>query len=529
MAHRPPFRVLLGHGQVRDQKGEEMHKSKGNAIPFNGAADDGYELFVERNAKLKPEEQARRELPEGWLSVREGEARIENRQFPALFATYPPMGADIMRWLYCRQNPALNVNFGPTPADEVRSRFVLKLWNTYAFFCNYARLDGFDPKASPVPVTQRPDIDRWILSDLQLLVRTARQAFESFNVMAFCVEAEQFVDDRLSNWYVRRNRRRFWKSEKGADKQAAYQTLYAVLMTLAKLFAPIMPFLSESMYQNLAEPGKKEASVHLEDYPVVDESLIDADLSADIDALLRLVSLGSAARNSVRIRVRQPLAEMKVQPGDERERRAVERFGDQIREELNIKRVTLHDPSRGSLLQYEIKPNPKTLGPKLGPRLKEVQAALARLDPAEVAKRVQAGQTVDVALADSAVGLEPGDLFVVPKVQDGWAGSADRGTQVAIDTRISEALAQEGMAREVVRHVQNVRRDAGLEMEDRIELYLATDSPELRQAIDAHREYIMVETLTVKWATEPLGEGAFRTDVKVDGHPLHIELRKVAA
>ena len=158
-----------------------------------------------------------------------------------------------------------------------------------------------------------------------------------------------------------------------------------------------------------------------------------------------------------------------------------------------------------------------------------MQAALATLDPAEVAKRVQAGQTVDVALADGAVGLEPGDLFVVPKVQDGWAGSADRGTQVAIDTRISEALAQEGMAREVVRHVQNARRDAGLEMEDRIELYLATDSPELRQAINAHREYIMVETLTVKWTTELLGEGAFRTDVKVDGRPLHIELRKVAA
>src|SRR5205085_2678483 len=168
----------------------------------------------------------------------------------------------------------------------------------------------------------------------------------------------------------------------------------------------------------------------------------------------------------------------------------------QIREELNVKRVTLHDPSRGSLLHYQIKPNPKTLGPKLGPRLKEAHAALGRLDPAEVAKRVQAGQTVDVALADGAVGLEPADLFVVPKVQDGWAGSADRGTQVAIDTRISEGLAQEGMAREVVRHVQNARKDAGLAMEDRIELYLATDSPELRQAIDAHREYIMTETLT---------------------------------
>ena len=284
------------------------------------------------------------------------------------------MGADVMRWLYCRHNPAANINFGPGPADEVRSKFILKLWNTYAFFCNYARLDGFDPDAPQVPVTDRPDIDRWILSDLQLLIQTAHEAFETYNVMAFCLEAEEFVDDKLSNWYVRRNRRRFWKSEQGADKLAAYQTLYTVLMTLTKLFAPVMPFLTETMYQNLGRDrradGRRRAST-CATIPRSDESLIDAELSADMDALLRLVSLGSAARNSVKIKVRQPLAELKVQPGNEADRRAVERFADQICEELNVKRVTLHDPASGPLLLAELKPNPKNLGPKLGAQLKD--------------------------------------------------------------------------------------------------------------------------------------------------------------
>src|SRR5205823_4641378 len=161
-----------------------------------------------------------------------------------------------------------NINFGPGPAEELRSKFLLKLWNTYAFFCNYARLDNFDPAAPPVPVQDRPDIDRWILSDLQLLIKKAHEAFQDFDVQAFCLEAERFVDDRLSNWYVRRNRRRFWKSEHGADKFAAYQTLYTVLVTLTKLFAPVMPFLSEALYQNLvsqAAAGKR--SVHHEPYP----------------------------------------------------------------------------------------------------------------------------------------------------------------------------------------------------------------------------------------------------------------------
>ena len=217
--------MLLGHATVRDEKGEEMHKSKGNAIPFEESAEK--------------------------------------------------MGVDVMRWMFSRHNPANNINFGYAPADEIRNRFILKLWNTYAFFCNYARLDGFDPDIPAVPVRERPDIDRWILSDLQLLIRTARREFENYNVMAFCLAAETFVAEKLSNWYVRRNRRRFWKSEKSKDKLAAYQTLYTVLTTLIRLFAPIMPFLTEVMYQNLErdenEDANRSRSIHHCNFPEVDD------------------------------------------------------------------------------------------------------------------------------------------------------------------------------------------------------------------------------------------------------------------
>jgi isoleucyl-tRNA synthetase len=405
----------------------------------------------------------------------------------------------------------------------------LKLWNTYAFFCNYARLDGFEPTAPQVPIAQRPDIDRWILSDLQLLIRTARREFERFNVMGFCQEAEQFVDDRLSNWYIRRNRRRFWKSERGTDKQAAYQTLYAVLTTLVKLFAPVVPFLTESMYQNLVVKGAgSDGSVHWCDFPQADEKLIDAELSADMDALLRLVSLGSAARNSAKIKVRQPLAEIQVLPGDVQERRAVERFADQICEELNVKKVTLHEREQGALLRHEIKPNLKTLGPKFGTRLKSVLAALAAADTTSVAEKVQASQAVELTCPDGPATLEPADVIVQFKAPDGWAGVADRGTQVLVDTQITPTLAKEGMAREVVRHVQNARKDANLEMEDRIVLSLQTQAAALVEAIETHRNYICNETLASRLTNEPLGGNVHRAEVKVDGQPLTIELRRAS-
>jgi isoleucyl-tRNA synthetase len=475
MEQKAPFKVLLGHALVRDEKGEEMHKSLGNAIPFEDAAQK--------------------------------------------------MSADLVRWMFCRHNPVNNINFGYGPAKELRNKFTLKLWNTYSFFCNYARLDNFDPAAPQVPFAERPDIDRWILSDLQLLIRSAHEAFTNYNMMSFCLEAEDFVDSRLSNWYVRRNRRRFWKSEQSSDKQAAYQTLYTVLTTLTRLVSPIMPFLSEVMHRNLSQDLNAPASVHWCEFPKADEAQIDEKLSGDMQALLRLVSLGSAARNTVKIKVRQPLAEMRVQPADDQDRRAVERFGDQICEELNIKQVNLHDAGNGPMLERSVEGNRKNLGPKYGDRLGAILAALAKKnDERDVA--LSTGKTWTLEVPGEPVVLAPADVSIKYKSPQDWAGVVDRGTQVMVDTRINTALAEGGMAREVIRHVQELRKKAGLEMEDRIVLYLSTDDPALKSAIANHKAYIMSETLTTVWSDQPLPEGCATARVEVDGKPLVIQLSK---
>ena len=489
MSNRLPFNVLLGHALVRDQNGEEMHKSKGNSIPFEGAANDGYEI---KNSK-------------------------------GVLEKHPPMGADLIRWIFCRTNPATNINFGPVTADEVRARFVLKLWNTYAFFCNYARLDKFDPNTPQVPLKDRPDIDRWILSDLQKLIAFARKSFESHDLAALCLEAERFIDDKVSNWYVRRNRRRFWKAEQGTDKLAAYQTLHQVLLTFTKLLAPIMPFLAEKIYRNLVDAG--DHSIHLEDYPTPDAKMIDEVLSEDMEALLHLVTLGSASRNTVKIKVRQPLAELRVLPGNDADRRAILRFADQLCEELNLKKASLHDASAGPLLVPEIKANAKNLGPRFGQRLKDVQQAILKADPLELLKKAQTGAPFQLVHGAETFDLEPADLFISLKAQEGWTGVADRDTQVALDTRITEELALEGMARDIIRQVQDLRKKSGLEMEDRIILHLETPSELLGKSIAGHRDYIASETLVLNYsATAPTD--AQVAQVKIETHELTITLKK---
>jgi isoleucyl-tRNA synthetase len=499
LAGRAPFKVLLGHALVRDEHGEEMHKSKGNAIAFEAAVDEGWTVTY----------------PDG---------RSERK---------PPMSADVMRWLYCRQNPAHNLNFGSGPAEELRNKVILKLWHTLSFFCNYARLDGFDPHAPQVPLQERPDIDRWILSDLQLLIQTARREFERYSVHTFCQAAEQFVDDKLSNWYVRRNRRRFWKSEQGIDKLAAYQTLYTVLTTLSRLLAPIVPFLAETMYQHLvvavAQPeASPPPSVHLWSFPEPDAQLIDEPLSADMEALLRLVSLTKALRNQVKIKVRQPLAALKIQPGLEADRRAVVRFASQLEEECNIKSVSLHEHSVQPLVTFELKGNPKTLGPKFGPRLPVVQAAIAAAANEELARRLLAGQSIRVHLQGEAIELGPEDVTVITRGPEGWAVLIDRGSALALDVRVTEELKKEGLARDVVRNIQELRKEANLDLDDRIKLWVHSSAAELQSAIEAFRDYIMAETLCSDWAAGHLGEQAAKKTVKIDGHDLRIELRKAS-
>jgi isoleucyl-tRNA synthetase len=275
------------------------------------------------------------------------------------------------------------------------------------------------------------------------------------------------------------------------------------------------------MYQNLIPGEAWKTSVHWCEYPRVTESLIDEDLSAHMDGLLAVVSLGSAARNAVKIKVRQPLAELKVHSDNEDIGVAVYRFRDQILEELNIKDVQLVN---STLLRFEAKPNMKTLGPKFGSKLKDVCAAIASASTEDLVAKVQVGQPFDL----NGFTLDPVDVVVTLKAPDDWAGVADRGTQVLIDARITPDLKREGMARDVVRQIQQLRKDANLDMEDRIELYLHTESAELERAIELYHAYITGETLTQKWwPTTPLGDDAAKANVKIEGQALTIQLRKV--
>ena len=286
-------------------------------------------------------------------------------------------------------------------------------------------------------------------------------------------------------------------------------------MTLSNLFAPVIPFLSEAMYQNL-RTSKHPESVHLCDFPAADPALVDQALSADMDALLSLVSLGGAARNVAKSKVRQPLAEFRVQTRDEAVDRALERFPDQLREELNVKRVTRYDGP--SLLTARAKLNKKTAAAKLGPKLKEAEAFLATLDAADLAEQLRKGP-IDVF----GVLLDSTDIVIDYQAAPGWAGVAEKATQVALDARVTDELAREGLARDVIRQVQDRRKKAGLNMEDRIVLYLQTDSQILQSAIDAHRDHIAAETLTVRWSDSPVGEVV---EVTIEGHKLKIGVQK---
>jgi isoleucyl-tRNA synthetase len=272
------------------------------------------------------------------------------------------------------------------------------------------------------------------------------------------------------------------------------------------------------MWQNLRTENDPE-SVHLCDYPPAEAKLIDEQLSKDMDALLTLVSLGGAARNVAKIKVRQPLAEFRVQTSDEAIRRAVERFPDQLREELNVKRVTLHT-GKEPLLTATTRLNKKSAAAKLKEKVRDAETYLASANALELAEKLKAGQ-VEVL----GVLLDSNDLVIEFRAAEGWAGVAEKGIQVAIDARVTDDLAKEGLARDVIRQVQEHRKNSGLEMQDRIVLYLGTDSDKLRGAIDAHREHIAAETLTVQWSSTPIGEV---TEIKIEGQVLRIGLKKVA-
>ena len=445
-------------------------------------------------------------------------------------------GADALRWhLFTSNSPWLPRRFGPENLDEVVRKFILTLWNTYSFYTLYANIDGFSPAEHDVPVAKRTLMDQWIIGDLHLLIKKVTAELDQYDAFAAGRAIADFVDE-LSNWYVRRSRRRFWKSEADSDKIAAYLTLSECLVTLSELLAPFTPFLAEELYQNLVAEGSPGApeSVHLVDWPAADETLIDEDLSFRMGVARQVVNLGRAARNASQIKTRQPVAKVVVASG-EKQRAAVTSLADVVTEELNAKAIE-YVASAGDLVSYVVKPNFRTLGPKFGKNMPAVSAAVAALPADETGGQVSAGRSVMVTVDGHEYEFAAEDFVVETHQREGYQVEREGGLAVAIATELSPELVSEGLARELVHHVQNTRKAADLQIEDRIDLAVAGPS-EISQMLTIHGEWVKKETLAVTLEvgadTEGAsakaggtGSGAFREKLKVNGLPVTITVAK---
>ncbi len=431
-------------------------------------------------------------------------------------------GADAFRWfMFASQQPWSPRRFSVDMVDEVVRKFLLTLWNTYSFFTVYANIDRFDPAVEPVPLAERPLLDRWLVSELNALIQTVTQGLEDYDATGTCRAIQEFVDD-LSNWYVRRSRRRFWKSESDRDKLAAYHTLHEALVTVSKLMAPFTPFVAEELYQNLVRSLDAAApeSVHLCAWPVADEAAIDAGVSFDMAAARRVVEMGRAARNAAAVKTRQPLAEVVVALS-EAEARAVEGLRDVVRDELNVKELRLVGDG-SELVSFTVKPNLRVLGPRLGKQLGALQVALKQADAAALVAELRRAGEVVLAVDGGELRLAEDDVLVETGSPDGYQVESDAGRTVALRTTVDEALREEGVAREIVHAVQLARKNADLRIEDTVRL--ALDAPVELAAVVAHyQSTIKAETLASELAVGA-ADGDHTETARVEGHELGIGL-----
>ncbi len=467
---REPFRTCLGHAQVRDEHGEEMHKSKGNAIEFNDAADRA--------------------------------------------------GVDVIRWAYCTQNPASNVNFGYGMLDDVRRRFVIPLWNVVTFFTTYANLERFDFAALLRSRPALSPLDRWVLSRANRLVATVRERMDEYDPAGASRPVETFVDD-LSNWYVRRSRRRFWKSEDDADKRAAYYTLYHVVRVLTLVLAPFVPFLAERIYQDLVRPVEPDApqSIHLCDFPTPDHTLLDESLEEVMQGVRTLVALGRAARGRARIKVRQPLPAALLVTRH-RALRDRPQLLEHVADELNVKAVRfIDDPGR--YVSFEVKVRFDLLGPRLGARVQDVARAVRSLDPAVALRTLAQDGRLSVRVGADEIALSRDEVQARMHEAQGYAAEGQAGEFAILETTLTPELVLEGQARELVHQIQHLRKDAGLAVDDRIAL---VHDGGLEPILRAHRAYIEREILAVEVREDPAGA---RHDVRLDGRHVRVGLQRV--
>ena len=430
-------------------------------------------------------------------------------------------GSDALRWyMLTNAQPWDNLKFDPDGVTEVQRKFFGTLHHSYGFFALYANVDGFDPKAPQVPHENRAELDRWILSRLHSLVAETNEAMDAYEpTRAFRATAD-FVVDELSNWYVRLSRRRFWKGAMGDDKLAAFQTLRECLDTVARLIAPLAPFFAEQLYRDL---NGAAGSVHWSRFPAANEGLIDRDLERRMDLAQRMTSLVLSLRKKEKIRVRQPLPRLVVPVLNATQHADLDAIEELLLHEVNVKKLDRVGSDSGLFVQ-RAKPDFKALGPKVGSRMKTVSAALSALSDAQLRELERQGHlTLD--LADGAFRVEPGDVLVVTDDIPGMAVAAEQGTLLAVDLELSSELIAEGIAREAVNRIQNLRKDSGLEVSDRIELWLS-GAPEALAAIAAHRDYVAAETLVEAWPEGPATAEAFRAECDLEGLLITLALKK---
>ena len=443
-------------------------------------------------------------------------------------------GADALRWFLFAGSPAWTVKrFDHAAITEVQNQILDTLYNVYAFFMLYASIDGFDPGRGTAPaVAERPELDRWLLSRLSAVTADLTVRMDAFDATGSARILGDLIDD-LSNWYVRRGRKRYWKAADDADKAAAHWTLYEALLDLVRLMAPFTPFVCEHIYQSLRLPGQPD-SVHLSAYPVADPLRRDAALETEMAACRRLAGLGRAARNRTRIRTRQPLPELVVSGA--RLRPEVEA---QLADELNVKAVR-YDDEPGSYLTYVLQPNLQTVGPRHGRLTQPIRQVLAGLTAAEaaaVAGRAGAGLILVLAIPAAEgreaaeVELAPGDLLIRTQEREGYAVERDGGLQVALATAVSEELLWEGLAREVINRIQRARKEAGFQVADRIRVD-AGAAGVLRQAMSVHathiaREVLAGELVIVAPDQVPTAGAGFRTELEVEGEMLTVRLQRL--
>ena len=460
--------ICLGH--ILDDKGQKMSKSKGNMV-------DPWQVIEQH-------------------------------------------GADAFRWyMYAAAPPGEPRRFSVDLVGEVVKKFSLTLWNTYSFFVTYANIDGWSPDQKAPPVATRDLLDRWVLSELHQTVERVTKAFEEYDATNATRPVQQFVE-QLSNWYVRLSRRRFWKSESDADKLAAYATLYECLVTVAHLIAPSMPFMSDALYRNLVASQDSNAveSVHLSSWIGANKRKIDPTLSHEMSVVQRLVSLGLAARMNGKTRVRQPLANVAFVVPDANENDIVERYRDLIMEELNVKSVELIEGT-SELLVFSLNPLPAVLGKKFGKDFPVVQRTLRGADSDDVtqwATTLLAGNPITIEVDGNSYEVTPEECEVVRNAPDGYAVAEERGYLALLDVTLTEDLLNEGLAREVIRRVQSVRRDADFDIDDTISInYQATEH--LQTAIQQFSDYIKAETLAKTLQAETPPESYFTQEFSFKG------------